>query len=111
MRCVCDVFYVMCNVPPWWIPLLVAPLNSGSSFHCTLTYRPALPCHCRCGHCCSDEAGVSDGAGAAALEAAARLLGVSDVGLEAALTTRAIEARGEHIVKRLDAGEYWVRGE
>ena len=59
----------------------------------------------------SDEAGVSDGAGAAALEAAARLLGVSDVGLEVALTTRAIEARGEHIVKRVDAGvctRVWV---
>lgn len=43
-------------------------------------------------------------ASVAALEAAARLLGVSDVGLEAALTTRAIDARGERIVKRLDAG-------
>ena len=30
---------------------------------------------------------------------------VSDVGLEAALTTRAIETRGERIVKRLDCRE------
>lgn len=30
---------------------------------------------------------------------------VSDVGLEAALTTRAIDARGERIVKRLDQRE------
>ncbi|EFN53725.1 hypothetical protein CHLNCDRAFT_25512 [Chlorella variabilis] len=51
-----------------------------------------------------DEAAVAGGAGIAALEAAARLLGVSDLGLEAALTTRAIDARGERIVKRLDAG-------
>lgn len=29
---------------------------------------------------------------------------VSDLGLEAALTTRAIVTRGERIVKRLDAG-------
>lgn len=53
----------------------------------------------------SDEAVVEGGASLAALETAARLLGVSDVGLEAALTTRAIDARGERIVKRLDAGE------
>lgn len=32
-------------------------------------------------------------------------LQVSDVGLEAALTTRAIETRGERIVKRLDCRE------
>lgn len=57
----------------------------------------------------SDEAGVPEGAPLRALEAAARLLGVSDVGLEAALTTRAIDARGERIVKRLDAGG-WVGG-
>lgn len=50
----------------------------------------------------SDEAGVEEGASMEALEAAARLLGVSDLGLEAALTTRAIDARGERIVKRLD---------
>jgi myosin-5 len=50
-----------------------------------------------------DEAIVAGGSAAAALEAAARLLGVSDLGLEAALTTRAIVTRGERIVKRLDA--------
>ncbi|KAL4419268.1 hypothetical protein ABPG77_004826 [Micractinium sp. CCAP 211/92] len=50
-----------------------------------------------------DEAQVAGADSVAALEAAARLLGVSDVGLEAALTTRAIDARGERIVKRLDA--------
>ncbi|KAI7836877.1 hypothetical protein COHA_009277 [Chlorella ohadii] len=53
----------------------------------------------------SDEAVVADGGSMAALETAARLLGVSDVGLEAALTTRAIETRGERIVKRLDCRE------
>ena len=57
----------------------------------------------------ADEAAVADGASLAALETAARLLGVSDVGLEAALTTRAIDARGERIVKRLDDGG-WVGG-
>ncbi|KAL4420012.1 hypothetical protein ABPG75_007110 [Micractinium tetrahymenae] len=51
----------------------------------------------------SDEAAVAGPDSLAALETAARLLGVSDVGLEAALTTRAIDARGERIVKKLDA--------
>ena len=35
---------------------------------------------------------------------------VSDVGLEAALTTRAIETRGERIVKRLDCRELLCLG-
>lgn len=71
---------------------LAAPLNLWSK----------RPCKCR------DEAQVAGADSVAALEAAARLLGVSDVGLEAALTTRAIDARGERIVKRLDAG-VWAR--
>ena len=58
----------------------------------------------------ADEAAVADGASLAALETAARLLGVSDVGLEAALATRAIDARGERIVKRLDEGGWLLLG-
>ncbi|KAI3425379.1 hypothetical protein D9Q98_009143 [Chlorella vulgaris] len=49
-----------------------------------------------------DEAVVAGGQSIVALETAARLFGVSDLGLEAALTTRAIVTRGERIVKRLD---------
>jgi myosin-5 len=49
-----------------------------------------------------DEAALAPGAGpTAALTAAARLLGVAPAALLDALTTRAIETRGERIVKRL----------
>ncbi|PSC74954.1 Myosin-J heavy chain isoform A [Micractinium conductrix] len=51
----------------------------------------------------SDEAVLDGPASTTALDTAARVLGVSEVGLEAALTTRAIDARGERIVMRLDA--------
>ena len=58
----------------------------------------------------SDEAVLDGPASTTALDTAARVLGVSEVGLEAALTTRAIDARGERIVMRLDAGGWRWRG-
>lgn len=51
----------------------------------------------------SDEAMVGEEHAMQAMEAVAALLGVSEQGLEAALTTRTIATRGEKIVKCLDA--------
>eukprot|EP00887_Chlorella_sp_A99_P002927 scaffold24.g2927.t1 len=61
----------------------------------------------------SDEAVLANAPSAAELAAAAGLLGVAAGGLQAALTTRAIETRGERIVKVLDAeaGERRERSE